>query len=96
MRSQTVVNKNLRELGSNCAVQRRLLELTLADVAKRADVSINTVRSVEAGKPVRSDCLFAILNILQLLKPAVEGTNPYATALGLARANATLPKRVRH
>ena len=96
MRSQTVVNKNLRELGSNCAVQRRLLELTLADVAKRADVSINTVRSVEAGKPVRSDCLFAILNILQLLKPAVEGTNPYATTLGLARANATLPKRVRH
>ncbi len=96
MKTQTVVNKNLRELGKNCAVQRRLLELTLADVAKRADVSINTVRSVEAGKPVRSDCLFAILNILQLLRPMVDASNPYTTALGLARAHANLPMRVRH
>lgn len=92
----TVVNKNLRELGKNCATQRKLLELTLADVAKRANVSINTVRSVEAGKPVRTDCLFAILNILQLLKPMIKASNPYTTPLGLARANASLPKRVRH
>ncbi len=96
MKTQTVINRNLRELGNNCAIQRKLLELTLADVATRADVSINTVRSVEAGKPVRSDCLFAILNILQLLKPVVEASNPYATALGLARAHMTLPQRVRH
>ena len=96
MKNTTVINKSLRELGNNCAIQRKLLELTLSDVAKRADVSINTVRSVEAGKPVRSDCLFSILNILQLLRPVVDASNPYTTALGLARANMALPKRVRH
>ena len=92
----TVVKKNLREIGKNCSVQRKLLELTLADVAKRAQVSVNTVRSIEAGRAVRTDCLFAVLNILQLLKPAVEATNPYTTALGLAHADKVLPKRVRH
>ena len=93
---QTVVNRNLRQLGKNCSVQRKLLELTLADVATRANVSINTVRNVEGGRPVRTDCLFAILNILQLLKPAIDATNPYTTALGLARADTVLPQRVRH
>ena len=91
----TVVDKHLRVLGENCSVQRRLLNLTLADVAKRAGVSVNTVRNVEAGKSVRSDCLFSILNILQLAKPAVGATNPYSTPLGLARADQILPKRVR-
>ena len=96
MRKRAVIDRTLRQLGKNCSIQRKLLELTLSDVAKRADVSINTVRSVEAGKPVRSDCLFSILKILQLLKPIVEASNPYNNALGLARADMALPQRVRH
>lgn len=91
----TKVRHSLRILGERATIQRKLLNLTLADVAQRAGVSINTVRNVESGKAVRTDSLFAILNILQLLEPAVEATDPYRTPLGMACAIDQLPQRVR-
>ncbi|WP_291532992.1 helix-turn-helix domain-containing protein [Bifidobacterium sp. UBA6881] len=91
----TAVRHSLRVLGRHASIQRKLLNLTLADVSQRAGVSINTVRNVESGKAVRTDSLFAILNILQLLGPAVDATDPYQTPLGMACAIDQLPQRVR-
>lgn len=91
----TKVSRTLRKLGEHTQIQRKLLRLTLGDVAIRAGVNINTVRSIESGKPVRTDSLFAVMNILQLIDPMIEATNPYDTMLGMSRAIDELPQRVR-
>ena len=91
----TAVRRGLRTLGSCAQTQRKLLNLTIADVAQRSGVSINTVRNVEAGQAVRTDSLFAVLNVLQLLDPLVDAADPYKTPLGMARAIDQLPQRVR-
>lgn len=87
----TKVSRTLRKLGEHTQIQRKLLRLTLEDVAIRAGVNINTVRSIESGKPVRTDSLFAVMNILQLIDPMIEATNPYNTMLGMSRAIDELP-----
>ena len=65
----TAVTRNLRTLGEHASIQRKLLSLTVNDVAQRAGVSATTVVNLEHGKPVRTDSLFAVLGILQLAKP---------------------------
>ena len=92
----TAVTRNLRTLGEHASIQRKLLSLTVNDVAQRAGVSATTVVNLEHGKPVRADSLFAVLGILQLAKPAIDATDPYHTDLGALRAAEQLPKRVRN
>lgn len=95
-RIPTAVSRALREIGEHVSVQRRLLELTMADVAQRAGVSVGTVSNIEHGRPAGTDSLFSVLNVLQLARPAVEATDPYHTDLGVLRAAERLPKRVRN
>lgn len=92
----TAVTRNLRTLGEHASIQRKLLSLTVNDVAQRAGVSATTVVNLEHGKPVRTNSLFAVLGILQLAKPAIDATDPYHTDLGALRAAEQLPKRVRN
>ena len=60
----TAVTRNLRTLGEHASIQRKLLSLTVNDVAQRAGVSATTVVNLEHGKPVRTDSLFAVLGPL--------------------------------
>ena len=49
----TAVTRNLRTLGEHASIQRKLLSLTVNDVAQRAGVSATTVVNLEHGKPDR-------------------------------------------
>lgn len=91
----TAVRRDLRLMGERLSQQRRLLSLTVADVAKRAGVSPTTVANIEQGKAVRTDSLLSVARILQMADGIVSATNPYLTDLGRLRANDRLPKRVR-
>lgn len=91
----TAVRRDLRRLGEHLSQQRRLLSLTIADVAQRAGVSPTTVANIEQGKAVRTDSLLSVARILQMADGMVTVTDPYLTDLGRLRANERLPKRVR-
>ncbi|TPF85319.1 XRE family transcriptional regulator [Bifidobacterium sp. UTCIF-37] len=91
----TAVRRDLRLLGTQLSQQRRLLSLTIADVAQRAGVSPTTVANIEQGKAVRTDSLLSVARILQMADGIVAATDPYKTDLGRLRANEQLPKRVR-
>ncbi|MBT1175859.1 helix-turn-helix transcriptional regulator [Bifidobacterium sp. LC6] len=91
----TSVHRDLRLIGERFSQQRKLLLLTVADVAQRAGVSPTTVSNLEQGKPVRTDSMFSIARVLQLADGMVQASNPYLTDLGRLRANEQLPQRVR-
>ncbi|NEG71093.1 helix-turn-helix domain-containing protein [Bifidobacterium ramosum] len=91
----TAVRRDLRTLGERFSQQRRLLSLTVADVAQRAGVSPTTVSNLEQGKAVRTDSLLSIARVLQMADALVASCDPYSTDLGRLRANEQLPKRVR-
>ncbi|MCH9276726.1 helix-turn-helix domain-containing protein [Bifidobacterium amazonense] len=91
----TTVRRDLRVLGEQLSQQRRLLSLTISDVAQRAGVSPTTVSNVEQGKAVRTDSLMSIARVLQMADAMVTACDPYSTDLGRLRAGEQLPKRVR-
>jgi transcriptional regulator with XRE-family HTH domain len=91
----TQVRRGLRLVGERFTIQRKLLNLTVEDLAQRAGVSPTTVRNLEHGQSVRTDSLFAIAGVLQLADSLVESSDPYRTDIGQLRAAEQLPKRVR-
>ncbi|RSX57383.1 helix-turn-helix domain-containing protein [Bifidobacterium samirii] len=92
----TKVRRDLRTVGERFSQQRRLLSLTIADVAQRSGVSPTTVSNLEQGKAVRTDSLLSIARVLQLADAIVTACDPYLTDLGRLRADEQLPQRVRH
>lgn len=91
----TAVSRDLRVIGERFSQQRKLLSLTVQDVAQRAGVSATTVMNLEHGRSVRSDSLLSVARVLQLAQPIVEGVNPYRNPIGALRAAEQLPQRVR-
>lgn len=91
----TTVRRDLRIMGERLSQHRRLLSLTVADVAQRAGVSPTTVSNLEQGKPVRTDSLLSIARVLQMADALVSSCDPYSTDLGRLRAGEQLPQRVR-
>lgn len=91
----TTVRRDLRIMGERLSQQRRLLSLTVADVAQRAGVSPTTVSNLEQGKLVRTDSLLSIARVLQMADALVSSCDPYSTDLGRLRAGEQLPQRVR-
>ncbi|NMM98569.1 helix-turn-helix domain-containing protein [Bifidobacterium olomucense] len=91
----TAVKRDLRTIGEQLMQQRKLLSLTIADVAQRAGVSPTTVANIEQGKAVRTDSLISVAHVLQLADAMVKACDPYTTDLGRLRAGEILPKRVR-
>ena len=86
----------LRLTGERVAVWRRLLGLTQSQVAQRAGVSRGAVVRVEAGHPGASiDTFFRILGALHITDQVTDALDPLRTAVGMARADEILPKRVR-
>lgn len=91
----TSVKRDLRTMGEHFGVQRKLLSLTVEDVAQRAGVSPTTVRNLEHGRTVQTDSFFSVANVLQLAANIVGASDPYKTDVGMARAYEQLPERVR-
>ncbi|MCX6395026.1 MAG: helix-turn-helix transcriptional regulator [Propionibacteriales bacterium] len=75
---------------------RLLARLTQQQVADRAGISRGAVIRLEAGKPGPTmDTFFRVLNALHILDVITDALDPLKTPVGIARAEETMPKRVR-
>ena len=88
--------KAAADLGEHLAVWRKLLGLTLQQVAERAGTTRHTVSRLEHGDPtVGMDIFLSVVRALGVLDKIVSAADPYETSFGRARADQALPKRVR-
>jgi transcriptional regulator with XRE-family HTH domain len=75
---------------------RKLQSLTAEQVADRAGISRDTLRRLEKGETTVGIAVFLnVARVLGTLDRVVEALDPYETDVGRARADTTLPKRVR-
>ncbi|GAB3948636.1 hypothetical protein GCM10029976_080230 [Kribbella albertanoniae] len=83
-------------LGAHLTAWRKLNGLTAAQVADRAGVSRDTLRKLEHGDAsVGLGVFLNVARVLGTLDRVVEAVDPYETDVGRARADQTLPQRVR-
>jgi transcriptional regulator with XRE-family HTH domain len=97
-RTQTpaAVSRSLREIGEDLGTWRKLRQLTAAEAADRAGVSVNTVLRLESGEGATLENLLRITRALGVLDALTNALDPYATDVGRLRADEALPERVRH
>ena len=89
----TAANK---ELGEHLRTWRKLLNLTLAQVADRAGIARSTLQRIEKGDGgVSIQAVLSTSRALGILDAIVDAADPYETDFGRSRADMTLPKRVR-
>ena len=84
-------------IGENVATWRKMYSLTQAELAQRCRCSRETISRLENGDG--SVSLNTVLEVVQkfgILDKFEESTNPYTTAVGMARAEQALGKRVVH
>lgn len=75
---------------------RKLNGLTADQICQRAGISRPTLRKVESGDPtVTLETFLNVLRALGRLDSVVDALDPYDTDFGRARADQTLPERVR-
>lgn len=89
------VSRAASDIGAHLRTWRKLQGVTAQQLAERANVSRDTLRRVETGRPVGSDVLLNVIRCLGQLDRVVEALDPYETDLGRARAGQALPQRVR-
>lgn len=90
------VRRAADEIGEHVVAWRKLQSLTAEQVAERAGISRTTLRRLEHGDPgVGFDVFLGVARALGQLDRVVQTLDPYETDLGRARADETLPKRVR-
>lgn len=84
------------DIGRQLAAWRKLRGLTAEQVAERARVTRQTVGRLERGDlSVGLGVFLDVCRALGVLDRVVEATDPYETDFGRARADQSLPKRVR-
>ncbi len=84
------------DMGQNLAAWRKLLGLTAQQLAERAGTTRHTVARLERGDlSVGIDILLNVARALGVLDGLVKATDPFETPFGRARADQTLPQRVR-
>lgn len=90
------VARGLRVLGAHVSTWRKLQRLTAAQVAERAGISRDTLRTIEQGRGTAStENLLRVLRVLGILDPVISASDPYQTDIGKLRADEVLPTRVR-
>lgn len=91
------VRRALQRFGSEVAAWRKLNQLTAAQVADRAGISLPTLRSLERGEGgVSLENVFRVARALGILDLLAGAIDPYATDAGQLRSDQMLPQRVRH
>lgn len=84
------------DIGENLTAWRKLLGLTAQQVAERAGTTRQTVARLERGDlSVGLDIFLNVSRALQVLDDVVKATDPYETPFGRARADQSLPQRIR-
>ena len=85
-----------REVGLDFAGWRKILGLTAAQVADRADITRDTLRKLEHGDPsVSFHVVLRVARALGVLDTLTRALDPLDTDLGRARASQLERKRVR-
>ncbi|MGW9631319.1 helix-turn-helix domain-containing protein [Agromyces sp. NPDC055520] len=91
-----VILRSAREIGQDFAGWRKILGLTAAQVADRADVTRGTLRKLEHGDPsVSFHVVLRVARALGILDTLTAALDPLDTDLGRARAGQLERKRVR-
>ena len=83
------------EIGQSLRTWRRLRELTVAEVADRADVSPSTLQRLEHGEGATLDTVLRVARALGVLEQLTAAVDPMSTDVGRLRAGQALPARVR-
>lgn len=90
------VARSAHEIGQHFTGWRKVLGLTAAQVADRADVTRDTLRKLEHGDPsVGFHVVLRVARALGVLDPLTRALDPLDTDLGRARAGQLSRKRVR-
>jgi transcriptional regulator with XRE-family HTH domain len=83
-------------MGQHVAAWRKLQRLTAAQLAERAGITRDTLRSIEQGKgTASSENLVRVLRALGVMEAVVAAADPYTTDIGKLRVDEQLPQRVR-
>lgn len=91
-----VVRRSAREIGQDFVGWRKVLGLTAAQVADRADVTRDTLRKLEHGDPsVSFHVVLRVARALGILDTLTAALDPLDTDLGRARAGQLERKRIR-
>ncbi len=90
------VKRAMSQLGENLATWRRLRNLTVAQVAERADVARGVVVKLEAGGGTTFESVLRVARALGVLDSLATSLDPYRTDVGRLRSEEVLPQRVRH
>ncbi|MDR1016911.1 MAG: helix-turn-helix domain-containing protein [Coriobacteriales bacterium] len=84
------------DLGEFISSWRRLLGLTAAQVANRADIAPSTYSKIENGSlNVSTESFLSVCSSLGILDKLLDALDPYNSDLGRIRADQALPKRIR-
>ena len=90
------VQRALRELGEDIVTWRKLQRLTAAQVADRAGVNVQTLRSLEHGEGSTSlENALRVARAIGVLDKLAAALDPYSTDVGRLRTGERLPARVR-
>ena len=95
-RTPIAVARALRDIGEDLATWRKLRRLTMAEVAERAGVGVNTVQRLEKGEGTTLENVLRVARALGVLEALTASLDPYQTDVGRLRADEALPERVRH
>jgi transcriptional regulator with XRE-family HTH domain len=90
------VKRAMSQLGEDLATWRRLRNLTIAQVAERADVARGVVVKLEAGGGTTFESVMRVARALGVLDSLATSLDPYRTDVGRLRSEEVLPQRVRH
>jgi transcriptional regulator with XRE-family HTH domain len=90
------VRRAMAELGADLATWRRLRNLTIIEVAGRADVARGVVIKLEAGDGATLSSTLRVARALGILESLASAIDPYRTDVGRLRSEEALPRRVRH
>ena len=94
-RTPIPVSRALRTLGEDLGTWRKLRQLTAAEVADRAGVGTSTVLRLESGAGATLENTLRVARALGVLELITRALDPYATDVGRARSEDSLPARVR-
>lgn len=85
-----------RLLGEHVRAWRKLQGLTAEQLAERSGINRNTLGRLERGEGSSDLTVFlAVAGALGQLDSVIKAIDPYETPLGRARADESLPQRVR-
>ncbi len=85
MRRSPARTRQLRELGRNITMWRKLQGMSATRLAERAHVTRDTLRSIEDGSgTAKLDSLLAVLTVLNISETVVKSTDPLSSDAGKA------------